>query len=82
MGEIDLIGIHGSVLVFIEVKGRQTMEEALYSLTPRMRSRITDAAGHFLATNDIYNNYDMRFDLVAVSLPFSIRHLDNAWMAQ
>jgi putative endonuclease len=82
VGEVDLIGLDRGVLVFIEVKGRQSLDEALYSLTPKMRVRITDAAGYFLSENPAYQNFDMRFDLVAVSLPFRIQHLDNAWMAQ
>lgn len=81
VGEIDLIGMDGDTLAFIEVKGRATEAEALFSITPRMKNRITAAACHFIAQNPEYSEHAMRFDVVAVSPPFTIRHLDNAWLA-
>ena len=78
-GEIDLIALDGGVLVFVEVKGRPSAEEALFSITPRMKSRITAAAGHFIAAHPEHAARPMRFDVIAISLPFSLRHLDNAW---
>ena len=58
---------------------RPSAEEALFSITPRMKARITAAAGHFIAANPAHAARAMRFDVVAVCPPFSIRHLDNAW---
>lgn len=81
VGEIDLVALDGEILVFVEVKGRKTEEEALFSITPRMKSRITAAACHFLAENPGHSERTMRFDVVAICPPFSIRHLDNAWEA-
>lgn len=82
VGEIDLVALDGDVLVFVEVKGRPSQEEALFSITPRMKTRITAAAGHFIASHPAHAARAMRFDVVAVCPPFSIRHLDNAWQAQ
>lgn len=79
LGEIDLVALDADVLVFIEVKGRVTVEEALFSITPRMKSRIEGAAMHFLSEYPAYISSGMRFDVIAISLPFSIRHIDNAW---
>jgi putative endonuclease len=81
VGEVDLIALDREILVFIEVKGRKTEAEALFSITPRMKSRITAAACHFLAENPLHAERAMRFDVVTVCPPFSIRHLDNAWEA-
>ena len=80
VGEVDLIALDRDNLVFIEVKGRPTLDEALYAITPRMKARITEAAGHFIAANPSHAQRPMRFDVMAVRLPFTIHHLENAWM--
>lgn len=79
-GEIDLIARDDLYLVFIEVKARPTIDDALFSITPRMRARITQAANHFISENPQYQQSPMRFDMVAVKLPFSIRHMEHVWM--
>lgn len=88
-GEIDLIAQSQDVIAFIEVKARPTKAQALESITPAMRRRITNAALHYISENDA-SEYDLRFDVLTV-LPitlktlreegFFIHHLDNAWMA-
>ncbi len=80
VGEVDIIATDDDVLVFIEVKARQTLDDALFSITPKMRVRISDAAMAFLAENTKYTSYPMRFDVMAVKLPFTIRHMENAFM--
>lgn len=79
VGEVDIIAARGRTLVFVEVKARQTPAQAIESLTPGMRGRIGRAAAHFLAAHPRWADKECRFDLVAVSLPFQWRHLDNAW---
>ncbi len=78
VGEIDLIVRRGNMIAFIEVKARNTQTQALESLTPRMRGRIERAASHYISHHDC-QGADMRFDLVTVTPPFLIQHLDNAW---
>lgn len=78
MGEIDLIARKGNMLAFVEVKARQTKYQALESLTPSMRRRIEQAASSYISHNPV-GDCDMRFDLVTVTPPFLIHHLDNAW---
>ncbi len=80
VGEIDLIAVDDQYLVFIEVKGRQNVDDAMYAITPKMRARIHAAAGHFMAQHPDYANHAMRVDVLAVKLPFTIRHLENAFM--
>lgn len=79
VGEIDLIARKGRTLVFVEVKARKVMDGALESVTPHMQARIGRAAGYFIAANPVLAGFEMRFDLLAVRLPFYWRHLDNAW---
>lgn len=79
-GEVDIIALDGDYLVFVEVKARPTLDEALFSITPKMRGRISDAAMMFLSENPNYTMRPMRFDVMAVKLPFTIRHMQNAFM--
>ncbi|MGB4106522.1 MAG: YraN family protein [Alphaproteobacteria bacterium] len=81
-GEIDIVARRKNTLVFVEVKGRGTMSSALESVTMRNRLRVETAARHFLATHPHFAGLDMRFDAVVFALPFSFRHLDNAWRAR
>lgn len=80
VGEIDLIAVDDQYLVFVEVKARTSVDIALESITPKMRARINDAASHFFSAKPQYSGYPMRVDVVAVKLPFTIRHLENAFM--
>lgn len=80
VGEIDLIALDGDYVVFVEVKARPTLDEALFSITPKMRVRISDAAMAFLSQHPNYTMRPMRFDVMAVKLPFTIRHMENAFM--
>ena len=88
-GEIDLIAKHKDTLVFIEVKAHETEDEALYAVTDRAKTRITNAAYYYLASQNLSLDQNMRFDVVAIvkgTKPLShvgiqVKHLDNAWMA-
>lgn len=78
-GEIDLVCKKGNLICFVEVKIRQRQEDALESITKRTRQRIEQSALVFMAENPQFKNCDLRFDVVAISAPFDILHLDNAW---
>ena len=80
VGEVDLIALDDQYLVFVEVKARASVDNALESITPKMRKRINDAASHFFGARPKYAEYPMRVDVVAVKLPFTIHHLENAFM--
>ncbi len=79
-GEIDLIALDDAYLVFVEVKARGTLDEAMESITPKMRERIQNAAHLFTAQHPEYAMHPCRVDVMAVKLPFTIRHLENAFM--
>ena len=78
-GEIDFIAARKNVLVFVEVKQRSTIEKASYSVLPAQQRRIIRAAEVFLQKHPVYAAYNIRFDVVLVSLPFKIRHLTDAF---
>jgi putative endonuclease len=79
VGEVDLVARRGKTIVFVEVKARANPTAALESITPRMKNRIARAALHFIASNPRYAPFGMRFDVIALTPPFRLRHLDNAW---
>ena len=79
-GEIDIIALKKNVLVFVEVKNRKTLENALYAIKPQQQKRIINAAKFYLAKHSLYKKYDVRFDAVFVS-GFKLKHILNAWGA-
>ena len=78
-GEIDLIIQKGNVIAFVEVKSRRSIDEALESITLKMRTRIGNAAQYYLSQNEEAAYCDLRFDVIAIKPPLFLAHLDNAW---
>ena len=64
---------------FIRCKNAATT--AAYAITLKQRQRLIKGAAVFVGNQPQYSGYDIRFDAVLVKLPFSIRHLQNAWTA-
>jgi len=79
-GEIDIIARRGNVLAFIEVKARQTLEDASYALGPAQRRRIERTALAFLGQNADLASLDARFDLIVLTPRSWPRHLVAAWI--
>ena len=78
-GEIDIIALDRGVLVFVEVKYRQTIEQALEALEPRQKKRILRAAEAFRQRQPKHAARPCRFDLVALA-PWRLpRHVPDAW---
>ena len=80
--EIDIIAYDGEVLVFIEVKTRNTGEFGTgeESITEKKKSQLKRAAIGYLIKNDI-SDTECRFDAVVVENPYSpsekINHFIN-----
>lgn len=81
VGEVDLIARRGRVLVFAEVKARAGMEDALYAVQPRQSRRIIRAAEYYLSQKPADGVEMIRFDVLALSFPFGIRHIRAAFTA-
>lgn len=78
VGEIDLIARKGNMIVYIEVKARDTKTEALDALAPQQRRRIEHAAlVHQQRENINAENY--RFDLVLCTKDALPSHIKQAW---
>ena len=78
-GEIDLIVKRKELLVFVEVKARQSLSTALEAVTDRAKRRIEKTALSYIQRNPQYSGYALRFDLFACESSLKWAHLDNAW---
>lgn len=80
VGEIDLIARRGRSLVFIEVKARESIDAALESVKTHQSRRIIRAAEYYMSA---YRGKtpDIRFDVIAISPPFRVKHIRAAFSA-
>jgi len=78
-GEIDVVAKRRATLVFAEVKARNTLDDAAYSVTPRQQQRIATAASLWLATHPDHANLDCRFDVILIAPRRLPRHLEAAF---
>ena len=81
LGEIDIVARRRSLLVFVEVKARNDLDEAAESLSPRQQRRIAAAAEVWLAANGSDGFRDIRFDAILVAPGKMPRHIQGAFEA-
>jgi putative endonuclease len=79
VGEIDIVARRRSLLVFVEVKARNDLDEAAESVTMRQRSRIAAAAEAYIATYPDPSITEMRFDAILVAPGKIPRHIPGAF---
>ena len=74
-GEIDLIATDGKVIVFVEVKGRQSTRYgfAQEAVDQRKQRRIWHCARHFLWSQGKSQSL-CRFDVIAIQEPILGQH--------
>jgi len=66
LGEVDLIAKKHDLIVFVEVKARKSISEAVDSVTYQNKRRIENAADLWLAKQRNPHLLSMRFDIIAV----------------
>jgi len=81
LGEIDIVARRRGVLVFVEVKARDSFDTAAEAIGKRQQSRIIAAAQLWLAGHPEDAMRDMRFDVVLVVPGRVPRHLPAAFDA-
>jgi putative endonuclease len=81
LGEIDIVARRRSLLIFVEVKARESFDDAAWSVTPRQRQRIVAAAEVWLAHNADVAYQDIRFDAMLVAPGRLPRHIATAFRA-
>ena len=81
VGEIDIIARRRNLLIFVEVKARNTLDEAAWSVTERQQARIIAAAEAWLAQNPDPRIRDIRLDVMLVAPGHVPRHIQAAFDA-
>jgi putative endonuclease len=81
LGEIDIVARRRHLLIFVEVKARERLDDAAWSVTDRQRSRIVAAAEAYLAHAPDESIRDIRFDAVLVAPGRIPRHIPAAFDA-
>jgi putative endonuclease len=81
VGEIDIIARRRALLVFVEVKARDTLDDAAWAVSERQRRRIIAAAEAWLARNADDRIQDIRFDAMLVAPGRIPRHIPAAFDA-
>jgi len=88
IGEIDLICVKGKLLVFCEVKSRRSLLFGIpaESVDAKKKRHIRRVASWYLSQkmriNRLYNDFDMRFDVVEVVFvgdEYEFNHIENAF---
>ena len=81
LGEIDIVVRRGRLLVFVEVKARDTLDGAAWALTSQQRRRIIGGAEAWLAAHPDDAQCYIRFDVMLVAPRRMPRHIANAFDA-
>jgi putative endonuclease len=81
VGEIDIVARRRKLLVFVEVKARERLDDAAWSVTERQRARIVAAAEAWLAAHADPSIADIRFDAMLVAPGRIPRHIPAAFDA-
>ncbi len=80
-GEIDIVARRRSLVAFIEVKARASLDEAAYAVTPRQQARIIAAAQAWLMAHPEHAEFELRFDAMLIAPRRLPRHLLAAFDA-
>lgn len=78
-GEVDIVARRGKLLIFVEVKARERIDDAAYSVTERQKQRIVGAAGAWLAVNPDDADCNIRFDALLIAPRSWPRHIPAAF---
>jgi putative endonuclease len=79
MGEIDIVACRRDVLIFVEVKSRDSADAAIEAVTPWQQQRIARAAAAFVGRHPRYQYHALRFDAIIVSPRRWPQHMISAW---
>jgi len=79
LGELDIVARRRKLLIFVEVKARDTLDAAAESIDARAQRRIAGTAEAWLATYPQPSVTDMRFDAMLVAPGKMPRHIQGAF---
>ncbi|MDX3926665.1 MAG: YraN family protein [Shinella sp.] len=79
LGEIDIVARKRELVVFVEVKARRSIGDAVFAVSGTAQRRIRAASDLWLARQPDAHLLSMRYDIVAV-MPLRLpRHLEDAF---
>jgi putative endonuclease len=78
-GEIDLIATRGDTIVFVEVKARGAMDDALSAITATKRRRFSRAVRTWLSRNSWTEGKTWRADAVFIAPRCWPQHIVSAF---
>jgi putative endonuclease len=80
-GEIDIIALHGNILVFAEVKNWNLhgFAQLEYSINDQKQRRIIETAKFFLNSHREYKEMIIRFDVIFIGKDGAVTHLASAF---
>ena len=82
VGEIDLVALDGSTVVFVEVRARSRSRfaSAAASVDQRKQRRLLRAAQHYLRRHPQAAVMPCRFDVIAIEPRQSLADADVRWI--
>lgn len=66
LGEIDLVAVRWRRLAFVEVKRRDTREQAEAALSPQLARRLARAADYWISRRPAYRDHERGLDAILV----------------
>ncbi|MFA5990066.1 MAG: YraN family protein [Sphingomonas sp.] len=78
-GEVDLVARRGTLIVFVEVKTRQSGAELDFAIDERRLARVA-AAAEILLPRYAKQGEDARIDVILIAPDTHLRHIENAWI--
>lgn len=79
-GEIDIIAQKHNVIIFIEVKKRNSFEIAAEAVNEKVQARRIRGAEYFLMLHPELTEKEMRFDVILMTSGHLPKHIQNAFM--
>ncbi|WP_031241087.1 YraN family protein [Asaia bogorensis] len=76
-GEIDLIAANDSLILFVEVKQRRTLDEAAYALRLPQQRRLLAAAEYLLQTQPSWQRENTRCDLMIYDVAGDVAWIED-----
>ncbi|WP_329608410.1 YraN family protein [Candidatus Liberibacter asiaticus] len=65
-GEIDIIAHRNNLVIFVEVKARKNIQDAIFSVSHNSRRRIRSASAIWLAQQTNVQLLSYRYDIILV----------------
>ncbi|MFD0916939.1 YraN family protein [Pseudahrensia aquimaris] len=78
-GEVDLIALKDSLVIFVEVKARANTVSALESVSAKSKARIKAAGQGWLLQQEDHARLSWRCDLIAIVPNEPPVHIEGAW---